>query len=183
MIYPDLMMNLPDDPFVQARVSALWNASYGLGWALGPLFGAAFVTLFESTGDIDLCLDRDARIGRCAYTSSESLYGPAPVCSGESAAGPSPPPLMPPSNISFLLGEATTGGTTPSGDENCCCEWRPMSGFDGQATVVSIVSWSYALLLIACAIANIGKKEGRESGPTFCEMMSRLTNDRTRLGP
>ena len=51
MIYPDLMMNLPTDPFIQARVSALWNASYGLGWALGPLFGAAFVTLFEGTSD------------------------------------------------------------------------------------------------------------------------------------
>ncbi len=39
-VYPDLVIGFPsDDEATQATISALWNAAYALGWALGPLVG------------------------------------------------------------------------------------------------------------------------------------------------
>merc|ERR1719229_347889 len=49
--YPDLVIGVDDsNGLVQATISALWNASYALGWALGPVTGGMLVSLLNFSG-------------------------------------------------------------------------------------------------------------------------------------
>ena len=61
-VYPDLVLGFPPgDEFIQAQLSALWNAAYAIGWALGPMAGGwlydALATTPLCTGDelLDYC--------------------------------------------------------------------------------------------------------------------------------
>jgi len=49
--YPDLIIGVDDsNGLVQATISALWNASYALGWALGPVTGGILVSFLSFNG-------------------------------------------------------------------------------------------------------------------------------------
>ena len=56
-IYPDLVLNLPDNPMVQATITAWWNAAYAIGWAAGPVLGGVLHDAFLLN---DLCFGEEA---------------------------------------------------------------------------------------------------------------------------
>jgi len=46
--YPDLIIGVSDDDVkMHETISGIWNATYAIGWALGPLFGGA---LYQAIG-------------------------------------------------------------------------------------------------------------------------------------
>ena len=66
-VYPDLMLNVPDDAFLEARVTATYSAMYSLGWAVGPLLGSGLYVGFAS---VELCLNEDALPPSCPNNSA-----------------------------------------------------------------------------------------------------------------
>jgi len=54
--YPDLVIGVDDrDEKLHARLSGIWNATYAIGWALGPLFGGAVYQALGFRGFTTLC--------------------------------------------------------------------------------------------------------------------------------
>lgn len=61
-VYPDLVLELPNDEMIQATISSLWNAAYSVGWAAGPLLGGVLSEAFLENSlcigtDLDACME------------------------------------------------------------------------------------------------------------------------------
>jgi len=52
-MYPAMVLNVPDDPYLESRLAAMNSALYSFGWCVGPLLGSA---LFAAFSDVILCM-------------------------------------------------------------------------------------------------------------------------------
>lgn len=150
-IYPDLVTDVPDEPLLQATISALWNAAYAVGWAAGPFVGDV---LMSSLRLHTLCIDQWAQPPHCAAPThldahAATLVLPAPP--------PSPLPLPPLPSPSPALPAL-----------NCTCDWVPDNGFDGFASTIALSSFAYALPVLIAAALNV-------RGPSRTHRRTRLT--------
>ena len=78
-IYPDLVIEVPDDAMLQASISGLWNAAYAVGWALGPILGDV---LMEGMRANRLCISSSDR----QQTPLQCFEQVLPSCSPNSSS-------------------------------------------------------------------------------------------------
>ena len=150
-IYPDLVLNLPDSPLLQATVTAWWNAAYAIGWAAGPIMGGV---LYDTFAYNKLCLDKDkycpADHDDVLATEVAASQAQARVRVRAHNASLAPPPLSPPSPPPM----------------ECSCDWMPANGFDGFSTVTACVALGYTLVLGAAILCNVRNPPARQPGLT-----------------
>ena len=123
-VYPDLVIGFPsDDDGVQAKLSALWNAAYALGWALGPLAGG---WLYDALAKTPLCTGDE--LTACGYE-----WTPA---STTGAGG------------DLKHDDPDDSATVVA---SCSCDWVPDNGFDGFGTVIALASVAFAVVCFCAA--------------------------------
>jgi MFS family permease len=159
-IYPDLVLNLPENPVLQATVTAWWNAAYAIGWAAGPFVGGWLDDAFLRN---DLCIGDDALPPNCPAhqnmtAGSAVLGGTRPVramlglqaCSLGVSAGQSTAVL------SQALDTIAVAPPPPSPNATgCLCDWAPANGFDGFASSTALLSLVYAIILSIAVCTNV----------------------------
>ena len=83
-VYPDLVVGFDaNDAVAHATLSALWNAAYAIGWAVGPLAGGL---LYDAFATVRLCTGADALAG-CASSASSGANSASLPPSSPSGAG------------------------------------------------------------------------------------------------
>jgi hypothetical protein len=142
-IYPDLVLDLPDDPVVQATITAWWNAAYAIGWAAGPLAGGGLFDVFTQNL---LCVGAEALPPHCPAADHDALGF------ARSTPFPEAVPLHAPISDASRLPRLPNSSSSNS---TCYCDWKPANGFDGFASSTALVSLAYALVLALVGCCNV----------------------------
>ena len=145
----------PDDSLLHASISGLWNAAYSIGWAAGPLLGGTLYDLLQEhalcTGDVALppyCPDH----GTTEHHSTDDGGGTSTSTAREIVIG-----------ATDATDEA--GVVSDLAMTNCSCTWQPRNGFDGFGTVVALVSYGFALVLLLAAAFNVTGRPPTRAAP------------------
>lgn len=157
-IYPDLVLNLPDNPVLQATLTAWWNAAYAIGWAAGPILGGVLYNAFEL---INLCLDECAGPPNCPEQLAHGSH-PTSFAFPDVHALRARPRANEYSASSVVSSTMASSGphTNDTADcASCSCYWQPGNGFDGFATSTAIVALVYTLCLAVAVVFNLRNPE------------------------
>ena len=147
-IYPDLVLNLSEDPYTQATITAWWNAAYAVGWAAGPALGGfLYDTLQENT----LCIGPQALPPHCPPGAATS-NGSSPRASSHAPLefGASFGPAIPTHAMHLAL-PMRLGNSSGY----CFCNWQPQNGFDGFSTLTALFSLAFSVVLAVAICANV----------------------------
>ena len=154
-IYPDLVLNLPDNPVLQATVTAWWNAAYAIGWAAGPILGGGLYDVFASN---ELCLGQYALP---PYCPPASLDGTTPTLAADAELPPlATIPIFRSSYEARVL--ARTAAPAANQTSVCSCDWQPSNGFDGFASATAAVALIYTLALMLAVACNLRNPEPKD---------------------
>ena len=154
-IYPDLVLNLPDNPVLQATVTAWWNAAYAIGWAAGPILGGGLYDVFASN---ELCLGKFALP---PYCPPASLDGTALTLTADVELPPlATIPIFRSSYEARVL--ARTAAPAANQTSGCSCDWKPSNGFDGFASATAAVALIYTLALMLAVACNLRNPESKD---------------------
>jgi len=154
-IYPDLVLNLPDNPVLQATVTAWWNAAYAIGWAAGPILGGGLYDVFASN---ELCLGQYALP---PYCPPASLDGTTLTLAGDAELPPlATIPIFRSSYEARVL--ARTAAPAANQTSVCSCDWQPSNGFDGFASATAAVALIYTLALMLAVACNLRNPEPKD---------------------
>ena len=154
-IYPDLVLNLPDHPVLQATVTAWWNAAYAIGWAAGPILGGGLYDVFASN---ELCLGKFALP---PYCPPASLDGTALTLTADVELPPlATIPIFRSSYEARVL--ARTAAPAANQTSGCSCDWKPSNGFDGFASATAAVALIYTLALMLAVACNLRNPESKD---------------------
>ena len=154
-IYPDLVLNLPDNPVLQATVTAWWNAAYAIGWAAGPILGGGLYDVFASN---ELCLGKFALP---PYCPPASLDGTTLTLTADVELPPlATIPIFRSSYEARVL--ARTAAPAANQTSGCSCDWKPSNGFDGFASATAAVALIYTLALMLAVACNLRNPESKD---------------------
>jgi MFS family permease len=154
-IYPDLVLNLPDNPVLQATVTAWWNAAYAIGWAAGPILGGVLYDVFASN---ELCLGKFALP---PYCPPASLDGTTLTLAADAELPPlATIPIFRSSYEARVL--ARTAAPAANQTSDCSCDWQPSNGFDGFASATAAVALIYTLALMLAVACNLRNPEPKD---------------------
>jgi MFS family permease len=154
-IYPDLVLNLPDNPVLQATVTAWWNAAYAIGWAAGPILGGGLYDVFASN---ELCLGQYALP---PYCPPASLDGTTLTLAADAELPPlATIPIFRSSYEARVL--ARTAAPAANQTSVCSCDWQPSNGFDGFASATAAVALIYTLALMLAVACNLRNPEPKD---------------------
>ena len=154
-IYPDLVLNLPDNPVLQATVTAWWNAAYAIGWAAGPILGGGLYDVFASN---ELCLGQYALP---PYCPPASLDGTTLTLTADVELPPlATIPIFRSSYEARVL--ARTAAPAANQTSGCSCDWKPSNGFDGFASATAAVALIYTLALMLAVACNLRNPESKD---------------------
>jgi len=154
-IYPDLVLNLPDNPVLQATVTAWWNAAYAIGWAAGPILGGVLYDVFASN---ELCLGQYALP---PYCPPASLDGTTLTLAADAELPPlATIPIFRSSYEARVL--ARTAAPAANQTSDCSCDWQPSNGFDGFASATAAVALIYTLALMLAVACNLRNPEPKD---------------------
>ena len=154
-IYPDLVLNLPDNPVLQATVTAWWNAAYAIGWAAGPILGGGLYDVFASN---ELCLGKFALP---PYCPPASLDGTTLTLAADAELPPlATIPIFRSSYEARVL--ARTAAPAANQTSVCSCDWQPSNGFDGFASATAAVALIYTLALMLAVACNLRNPEPKD---------------------
>ena len=154
-IYPDLVLNLPDNPVLQATVTAWWNAAYAIGWAAGPILGGGLYDVFASN---ELCLGQYALPPYCPPASLDGTTLTLP------ADAELPPLATIPIFRSSYEARVLARTAAPAANQTsvCSCDWQPSNGFDGFASATAAVALIYTLALMLAVACNLRNPEPKD---------------------